>query len=319
MAIGGYFELELNDGVEYHAGAIHLNSGRNAFEYILRAKKYSKVYLPHYTCHSMLSSIRKLGISLQRFAINENMEPAGELPRIGENEVMVYTNYFGLKDTYIRSLSKKVKNLIIDNAQSFFSPPLESVDTFYSPRKFFGVPDGAYLYTDTALGEPLEREVSYKRMQHLLIRIDEGPEAGYAVFHEEDNELGRQPLKAMSRLTQQLLKNIDYEMARKKRVENYLALDDKLSDVNKIKFTLGKSTVPMVYPLLVEDAGIRDFLIRNKIYVARYWPNVLEDMDKDSLEYKMAMNIIPLPVDQRFTLQNMEEIVRRVQEYFTRN
>jgi hypothetical protein len=32
MSIGGYFELELPCGEEYHQGAIRLNTGRNAFE-----------------------------------------------------------------------------------------------------------------------------------------------------------------------------------------------------------------------------------------------------------------------------------------------
>ena len=36
--IGGYFELELRKGEEYHKEAIRLNSGRNAFEYVLLEK-----------------------------------------------------------------------------------------------------------------------------------------------------------------------------------------------------------------------------------------------------------------------------------------
>lgn len=39
-AIGGYFELELPYSEEYHKNALRLNTGRNAFEYILRSKKY---------------------------------------------------------------------------------------------------------------------------------------------------------------------------------------------------------------------------------------------------------------------------------------
>ena len=37
MSIGGYFELELPQGEEYHKNAIRLNTGRNAFEYGLGA------------------------------------------------------------------------------------------------------------------------------------------------------------------------------------------------------------------------------------------------------------------------------------------
>jgi len=47
-AIGGYFELELPYGEEYHKNAIRLNTCRNAFEYILIAKSYKR-YIYHIT------------------------------------------------------------------------------------------------------------------------------------------------------------------------------------------------------------------------------------------------------------------------------
>ena len=47
-AIGGYFELELPNGKSTFFGEnyIELNSARNCLEYILRAKKYTKIHLP---------------------------------------------------------------------------------------------------------------------------------------------------------------------------------------------------------------------------------------------------------------------------------
>lgn len=61
-AIGGYFGLELNNKNEYHSKAIRLNTGRNALEYILRTKKYHKIYLPYYTCKVLLEPIIKLNL-----------------------------------------------------------------------------------------------------------------------------------------------------------------------------------------------------------------------------------------------------------------
>src|SRR5690554_3350732 len=62
MSIGGYFELELPVTEEFHRNAIRLNTGRNVFEYILRAKNYKMVYLPFYTCDVMLEPITKLNL-----------------------------------------------------------------------------------------------------------------------------------------------------------------------------------------------------------------------------------------------------------------
>ena len=44
-SIGGYFELELQRGKEYHEHAVKLNTGRNALKYILKVKEYEKIYL----------------------------------------------------------------------------------------------------------------------------------------------------------------------------------------------------------------------------------------------------------------------------------
>ena len=100
---------------------------------------------------------------------------------------MLYTNYFGLKDDYINTLPQK-HNIIIDNCQSFFSKPSAWFDTFYSPRKFCGVPDGGYLYTydNLRLNTKLEQSVSYNRFSHLLKRIDLSDEKGYADFKRND-------------------------------------------------------------------------------------------------------------------------------------
>lgn len=148
MAIGGYFELELNNGQEYHQNAISLNTGRNSFEYILRAKQYKKVYLPYYTCDVMVEPIQKIKIDVEFYFIDEFFQPKFDFSRIRDDEVFVYNNYFGICDEQVNKVAAECKNLIIDNSQAFYSLPLPGVDTFYSPRKFFGIPDGAYLYTE---------------------------------------------------------------------------------------------------------------------------------------------------------------------------
>ena len=43
-AIGGYFQLECQQGEHFHKDALRLNTAHNCFEYILRARKYTKVY-----------------------------------------------------------------------------------------------------------------------------------------------------------------------------------------------------------------------------------------------------------------------------------
>ena len=64
-AIGGFFELELNRGREYHYDALALNLGRTAFEYILKARKIRKIHLPLYTCDVMLEPVVRAGTEME--------------------------------------------------------------------------------------------------------------------------------------------------------------------------------------------------------------------------------------------------------------
>lgn len=73
-----------------------------------------------YTCQVVLDTIQKVGMEYEFYHVNTCLEIANPI-NIGHNEVLLYTNYFGLKDDYIIKLSKKFHNFILDNSQAFFS------------------------------------------------------------------------------------------------------------------------------------------------------------------------------------------------------
>lgn len=308
-AIGGYFSLELPLHEECHKNAIRLNTGRNCLEYILRARKYSKVYIPYYTCEVVLEPFKKLNISYEFYHINLDFELA-ENVCIEKGEALLYTNYYGLKQQYVEELAEKYGNqLIIDNTQAFFAKPIRGIDTFYTCRKFFGVPDGAYLYTDAQLDDDLEQDLSYERMAFLLKRIDISPEAGYEDFREQSEKLVGQTVRKMSKLTERMMQSIDYTAVKERRRENFKILHEALESSNQMSVELDGEAVPMVYPYMTNCPGLREHLIRNKVFVARYWPNVLEWTEKNDVEYDMANLMLAIPVDQRYGEGDMNEII----------
>ena len=308
-AIGGYFSLETRVGEHYHKDAIQLNTARNCFEYVLRARGYSKVYIPYYTCEVMLEPIQKLGLGYEFYHINEQLEPQS-LPKLNESEAFLYTNYFGLKQGCVRRLASELgTKLIVDNAQAFYAEPLEGVDTFYSARKFFGLSDGAYLYTNKPLQQEFEKDYSFDRMSHLLKRVDLGAEAGYQDFKKNDDALIGQDIKRMSKLTEALLSGIDYESVKKIRIDNYNTLIVALGATNQFHFELGVSDVPMVYPYLTDDITLKKRLITEKIFVATYWPNVFEWCKPDELEYGFAERTAYIPIDQRYNTEDIYSII----------
>ncbi|MGV9002164.1 MAG: hypothetical protein ACOH18_04415 [Candidatus Saccharimonadaceae bacterium] len=308
--IGGYFELELKEGSFLHDNLVQLNSGRNSFEYALRLLRPTKVYFPKFTCDVMLEPLIKLNIEYSFYSIDENFEIVDK-PKLKEHEIILYTNYFGVKDKYSRQLSKLYKNsLILDCSQAYYFKPLKLGYTFYSPRKFFGVSDGGLLSTDKLLDQDFDRDISSSRIGHLTERLELGAEAGYKNFKINDGSLVDEPIKQMSVLTHRLLGNIDFDKARKKRQENAAFLHSKLGEFNQLKVEPKMTSCLMVYPLLIDTPNIREHLIANKVFTALYWPNVLEWCKEDELEHYLSQNLLPLPIDQRYSAQDMEYIVK---------
>ena len=315
-SIGGYFSLEINEGSELHSGALHLNAGRYALEYVLKARHYRKIFLPIYICSSVLQPIKRLGVEYEFYHINDHLEPTIKLnPK--DNEVVLYVNYFGLKNRFARAFCHTYSNTILDLTQAFYceqgnnhGDKKKQCDTFYSCRKYFGVPDGAYLYTDNLLNEELPQDTSFERMTFLTKRIDHSPQEGYADFQANDYLLSTVGMRRMSRLTERLMRGIDYSFKANRRINNFLILDKVLRDTNRFKWDVDDSTVPMVYPYYVENgAQLRQKLIDNQVFCARYWPNVLEWCKKEDVEYLLTKNLVCLPIDQRYGVNEMYHIL----------
>jgi hypothetical protein len=318
-AIGGYPELELRKGEHYHKDALCLNTARNCFEYILRAKQYTKVYMPYYTCEVMLEPLKKCNVDFEFYHINLELEPI-ELYELKSTEAFLYTNYYGLKqDCVVRLAEKYGRQLIVDNAQAFFARPLKGIDTFYSARKFFGVADGAYLYTDTILDFQLEKDISYERMMHLLIRADVDAESGYADFRKNDDSLNNNPIRLMSNLTEKILCSIDYDNIKRIRRENYILLDTKLSSSNGISLFLDEESVPMVYPYFTNKILLRKSLIENRIFVAKYWDNVSKKCNMQDVECVLLEQLLPLPINHMSDHENINRIINIISKYESYN
>ncbi len=317
--IGGYFSLELpqRENAFLHSEGVLLNSGRHALEYILRSISVVKrLWLPYFTCDVILEPIIKLAIPYDFYHINEQLEIIDDIS-LQSDEYLLVTNYYGIKDTYINFLVQKYnEHLIIDNAQAFYTVSDFNVPTIYSPRKFVGVPDGGIAVVNQNLPiDDLERDVSYNRCIHLLKRIDLGANAGYFDFKENSSKLINQPMKKMSFLTQAILSSIDWEDIRKKRVRNFQILHEVLSASNSLSISsMGTFACPMIYPYLTQNSTLKKKLINSGVFVATYWPNVFDWCPKGSLEHHLAENIIAIPIDQRYGLEDLNKILTIIQK-----
>jgi len=313
--IGGYFGLEQLVSNEYYKDLIGLNNGRNALLYILKVKNIKKLYIPYYLCDSVSDMLKLYNYDYSYYNIDAEFMPIFN-DSLTDNEYLYVVNYYGqLTTDKIINLKQKYKQIIVDNSQAFFQKAIANVDTIYSCRKFFGVPDGAYLSTDAKIKEELMIDISNKRMSHILGRYEGNAFDYYGDFKNNDESLNSEPLKYMSKLTQNILGAIDYERVCKIRNENYAYLKSKLSIHNKIRLITPDGA--FAYPMYMENGiKVRKALIQNKIYIPVLWPNVLVNTPKNSLAYNYAANILPLPCDQRYIVTDIKHIVDSLKKYF---
>lgn len=299
--IGGYFELETQIKQEFYTEAIALNCGRNCLRYLIRAYNIKEIQVPYYTCNVVWQAIRSENCKVKFYHIDKNFLPVKEFKK---DDFILYANYFGICGGNVEFLSKLYPNLIVDNAQAFYMPNI-SLASFNSPRKFFGVPDGGYLFCDKKLDEEFIKNTSYQRFSHLLKRVDLTATDGYADFSSNDASLQNEPIELMSDLTHKILCSIDYKGVKEKRLKNFEVLSKSLGSSNELKIKLTKNDVPMVYPYLIKKENLREKLIKNKIYVATYW----SPLDEKSYESTLQKYLLPLPIDQRYNFKDMQKIL----------
>ena len=308
--IGGYQDFEQYHGIMLHDDGIKLNCGRNCLAYLIEARSIKKICLPYYICESVINLCRKYDLDITFFHTGLDFKP--ETIHLEPDRWLYLVNYYGqLSEEDIILLKRQYKKIIVDNAQAYFDEPVEGIDTLYTCRKFFGVPDGAILYTDSKFGRTLDRDESYTHMDFLMGRYERTASEFHKSMVENNQRFINEPIKRMSRLTENILHSIDYEKVLEIRTANYVYLSDNLEKRNLLR--LNQPAGAFAYPLLVENADkIREKLIKKKVYVPTLWPNVLEDAEKTMSEYKLVRDILPLPCDQRYGIEEMKYIVSQI-------
>lgn len=315
MEYGGFLPLELNDGKEYFDQYENLvtkfNSVKAAVVFLLNQLSVKQIYLPYYYCPSTIEAIRKTGIKIVFYHINQYLEPDEQLPD-QEKSAVLFVNYFGVKTNQIKELSRKFNQseVIFDNAHAFFAKPEKRrrIHNLYSAKKFFGVPDGAYLVSMDIIGGEKEYSYSYDYSKYLLTAYEKGTNAAYRAKKEADLIIAQQ-YTTMSRLANGLLKNVNYSIVKLKRETNYSILFQQLQKKNKLH--LPKKIAAYVYPYLPQQDGeiIKKRLVEQRIYVPTLWNGEDLKHNGNSNELEMMNCCIFLPVDQRYNQEDINHII----------
>ncbi|HEY6160404.1 MAG TPA: hypothetical protein VI112_04250 [Bacteroidia bacterium] len=316
--IGGFFGLEpLPPGEvskRIHEGALPLQSGRACVSFLLAHLNVQRLYLPFYTCDALVDPVIERGIPFEFYPIDESFFPA-HIPVLKEGEYFVYVNYFGLQAVQLERLYQRYgKQLIIDNTTAFFEGPYHDCFSFNSARKFFGVPDGAFLFGEQFLAGynrlPVNKNIS---LLHLRLRAAGMQHEAFAAFRAYERTISTQAQKS-SPYSLEVLGKLDLENIAAKRRANFMYYHERLQLVNRLKPLSPANQVPHYYPFLPGGHFDRSSLAAEGIFIPTLWPEVLlrEGVGFDTDRY-FAEHILPLPVDHRYSAADCEKVISLLQ------
>lgn len=320
-AIGGFFELETclsaTSGKPFHSEGLFLSNGRASMRLLLKQLKPFKIYIPYYTCDALLIPLIAEQVPFEYYSINERFE--AQLPEMEEGEYFLYINFWGLKNGYIKDLASILgEKLIIDNTQAFFYKNGSGVKYHFNTcRKFFGVPDGSYLFglSSSCLEEyPANKSIQFL---HLTKRLKGSQQEAYGFFLKYESGLPDEVLKG-SGYTAAILDYIDYTSVMQQRRENYLFYQRELGSINTIDNKAFDAledqidAIPFGYPFFPHKSIDKRQLFSDQIFIPTFWPEVLERNHQEysiDIEQEFAERLLILPVDHRYTPEKLYKIV----------
>ncbi len=315
MEIGSFIELQLLKGLEFYnqeKDIARLNTGRMGIWHAFRITGAKRIWIPIYQCDSIRNTFREKGVEIRYYHQDRNFNPTDLYAT--DDDAVLLVNYYGImSQERMRILAQSHKHVIIDNCQAFFCKPLENALNVYSCRKFVGVADGAYVIGKDAHLYVNEYEQCYSSdtAAFLLMRIEYGCEGkGYEARSINEHRIDSEDCMTMSKLTRTIMDGTNYDFIKEKRKQNFQIACQLFGDINKIdpNFFSDKETIPMVYPLVVEDDELIKRLFAAKHFQGHWWSYICEEQPQDSLEHWISRYVIPITIDQRYGKEELEYI-----------
>jgi len=314
-AIGGFLPLETAHGpatAAYHVRAVPLASGRACWHAVLRACRPNRVRVPFYICDAVLQPLAALAIPFDFYALDAAFRPAAD-GRTRPGQLTLVVNYFGVQSTFVDARAHDDERVVVDDTQAFFRVGGHDRRSFNSARKFFGVPDGAFLYgvdLDVDALPPSETG----DCDHLVTRRAGDDQRAWDLFKQHEARIGIE-IRAMSQTSSRLLGTVDMAAVRRRRRANFRVLHARLGPMNTLALPLddvssdAAEDVPLCYPFQPAVRLDRGALARAGIYVPTFWPEVVSrpggGFDR---EREAAAHLLPLPIDHRYDLDDMDAL-----------
>lgn len=296
--------------------------------YIIAKKESAagkRVMLPRYTCDTVIAPFREQGYECTFFPTNSDLtidiSKTWEVFATFRPNLIVVHPYFGMDLTtdeqdMLGKMHRDGCEIILDLTQCLFSKMRLPFVKYYvgSMRKWFAIPDGAFLETAETVDIPVNENKDIVALQTEAMRLRaeyfesgdaETKSRSISLSHEVE-ELMTRPITphVMAEDSVTLLACENAERQQKIRIENYKRLYEGLKDVSDIELIADISrltTAPLFFPFRVKDIrSMQRKLAQKSVYARLIW----EEEDR----------ILTITVDQRYDLSDMDRVIAAIKE-----
>lgn len=326
----------------------YLSTGRAAIKFILsniiEKSKINKCWLPCYLCETIIQSFRELNLDYEFYNLKENLQLDIDYlsRRIENNDIILTINYFNfLPNNKIVKFLRKLRNdnviIIEDSTHSFLTNNINLTRIFnysiISLRKWFGIPDGGIaisnndLFDKKLIVEKLFYDFVYLRLKYAILKnfyLNKviNKKDSFREIHNKAEELANLTIRlnAMSCISKTILNSIDFNNVIYKRRKNFKYLLSSFKNLDNIDIlckNLKEGICPIGFPIIATKRNaLKEYLINNNIYCPIHWLLPEEIPKKFDYSYSLSKKIITIPCDQRYSLEDMEIIVRKVKKFY---
>lgn len=328
-----------------------LSTGRSAISFVLKhvglIEDNKVALLPPFTCHTVIQPFVDAGYEVHYYDINKDLTCNGDafaeaVTKYQPSVVLVH-GYFGF-DTL-----NSVKELIVDIGRSGITVIEDITQAMYSEyehtksdyyvasfRKWAALPDGACAIStnasftwkphkiDTRLEEA---KLGAFHAKYLYMCKNIGNKEEFLKMFREAEEIlcGQESIFAMSSVSRSVQGNIEINLLKRKRKENYNVLAHRIEDVDSLRpvfSTLPGDVTPLYFPVYVERdrEKIQRYLAKNDIYAPIVWPKPAkcEGAVSETVNW-IYRHILSIPCDQRYGIDDMERIIDTLIQYDDRS
>lgn len=302
------------------------------------------VLIPAYTCQSVITPFIEAGWTCHYYNIEKDLRiDVAYLKGLNEQvkpTMIVVHPFYGmslndLESEALREIGETGVVIVMDLTHCIYAEPeLDFVDYYVgSYRKWFPIPDGAFLKSDRAdshIPAPQKENVEFVTTEaDAMFLRGQYFKTGTLPFktisirlskladHLVDNHI--EPHRMSSFSFERMQRQNRQEIMLKRR-ENYVFLFNHLKQNHNCTFVCPDSNevsnTPLYFPIFVEKReSLQKALAQSQVYAPILWP--LENPDvliSEEIRY-IYNHILAIPCDQRYGEEEMERIVCVINDF----